>query len=541
MIPKDGINIQYVKGAVERRFWYIVLPFFMLSLATIVYCIVTPRSFRAQTVILVEPQKVPGAYVSSTVTVDLTARLRTITQQIKSRTRLEELIEKYDLYADIRADATMTDAVRAFRNDIEINVRGGRHAFEVAFRGKDRVKVKDVTDTIANLFIEDNLKLREAQAAGTTRFLDREIERLQGALRQKETALREFKEKYMGFLPENMGQNTAMLSHLQRQLDTVNASIEQIKDRKVLLETQLKNLERMEAQFGSFDTGGGDLQETAGLDINTTETWTSPAVDDLRDRLKNLRSRYSDKHPDVTRLQAVIAKLEEEQAASASNADSGVLGDDIDSSGSADSQGLSLFAAQKEDLVARLDIVKSEIADAQQEEKKIKEEMEIYRHRIENGPKIEQMAVDLERGYGEISRNYASLLQKKFNAQVAENLERAQKGEQFTILDPAKLPDKPYAPRTRKVLLLGFFLSLAVGLSLAFLREYTDPSFLSAKELESSVEMPVLVSIPVIMTDQDHRNALIRKALFTATTVSMAAILLYGLYFLWKMDPMAMA
>jgi len=165
MTPKDGINLQYVKAAFLRRFWYIVLPFFLVSIATVGLCIKTPRVYKAETLILVEPQKVPPEYVRSTVTVDLGDRLRTITQQIKSRTRLEKIINEYGLYPETRAEKTMTDAVEVFREKIEINVQrsGGRSdtgSFQIAYMNRDPLKARDVTNAVANLLIEDNLRLR---------------------------------------------------------------------------------------------------------------------------------------------------------------------------------------------------------------------------------------------------------------------------------------------------------------------------------------------------------------------------------------------
>jgi len=540
VIPKDGIDLQYVRAALERRFWYIVLPFFVISLAAIVYCIVVPRVYKAQTVILIEPQKVPGEYVSSTVTVDLSSRLRTITQQIKSRTRLEGIIHQYDLYRDILASATMTDAVNAFRDNIQVNVRGGRYAFEVSFQDKDRVKVRDVTNTLANLFIEDNLKLREAQATGTTMFLDRELGRLEGNLRAKEMALRQFKEKYRGFLPENMNQNATMMAHLQKQLDSINATIEQTKDRKVLLETQLNNLERMEAQLASSQVGASGSAETMDQASGTPEAWTSPEIENLRAELRNLKTRYSDKHPDVIKLQAAINRLEQEQEVGPPGGDTEGLANEIDSSGLGDSEAVSLFEAQKEDMSAQVRLITAELNDLKQEKKKVKEQIDLYQHRIESGPKIDEMLTDLSRGYDGIRDNYNSLLQKKFKATVAENLERTQQAEQFSVLDPAKLPDKPFKPRTRKILLLAFCLALGGGFGLAGLREYLDASFFSAKELESRLQIPVFVSIPLIRTDRDRRGIFVRKVLSATAMVSMASILLYALYFLWKTDPMAM-
>ncbi len=531
MIPKQDLNLNYIREALLRRFWYLVIPFFIIFLGAILYCMSAPTVFRAQTSILVEPQKVPGEYVSSTVTIDLHSRLRTITQQIKSRTRLEKIIKDYDLYPEIREYATMTDAVEAFRRDIEINVRGGNQAFEVAFEGRDPAKVRDVTNTIANLFIEDNLKLREAQAAGTTLFLDREMERLKQMLEQKDTALREFKEKYMGLLPEHMPQNHQMMSHLQQQLDSVNATLQQTKDRKVLMQNQLNSLRRMQAEANASASAAVEMPDTAYQDSTIRR---SPDLAELYDRLKSLRTRYSDKHPDVLKTKAAIAKLEKGPAVITED-----TGEDSGSDASRTVSGTSLFSEQIADLTAQVGSMNREMNQLLLKKGKIEAELNIYRDRIENGPKIEQMLLDLRRGYAEVDQNYRSLLDKKFKAKLAENLEVAQQGEQFTILDHARLPEKPSKPQKKKLLLMGFLLAMSAGLGLAGVMEYLDPSFFSAKEVESQLEFPVLVSIPVIMTDKDRSGILLKRALSAAALVSMACILIGAIYLLMSMDPMA--
>jgi len=527
MIPKEGISYRYLKEALQRRLWHMAFPFFLISLGVLLYCIFAPRVYRAQTVILVEPQRVPGEYVSSTVTIDLQSRLRTITQQIKSRTRLEKIIHDYDLYPEIRASATMTDAVEALRESISVNVQGGRHAFGVSFQNQDPVKVRDITNTLTNLFIEDNLKLREAQAAGTTMFLDGELQRLQQDLEQRETAIREFKERHMGFLPENMSQNHAMMSHLQKQLDSINTTIQKTKDRKILLETQLNSLRRMEEQFSGFE--GAEARLAAYPESESSAQSELPDLAELYSRLKSLRSRYRDKHPDVIKTEAAIAKLEREREAERRKR---FLENDTEGSGTEPraaeygaSGVISLFSGQIEGLSVKVNLIDSEMEALLQEKGEIEGEIRIYRKRIEEGPRIEQMLGDLRRGYGETQKNYQEI---------------AQQGEQFTVLDHAQLPDKPFKPKTRSVLLLGFFLALCGGFGLAALLEYLDPAFYSTKELESDLQSPVLVSIPVIMTQRDEKRLLFERIASAAVLVSMASILLYALYFLWKMDPMAL-
>jgi len=536
MIPEKDLNLKYIGEALRRRFWFVVIPFFIISLTVILYCISTPRIFRAQTFILVEPQKVPGEYVTSTVTIDLSSRLRTITQQIKSRTRLEKIIDDYDLYSQIRATSTMTDAVEAFKGDIDVKVRGGNRAFEVSYQGKDPVKVRDVTNIIAHYFIENNLKLREAQAAGTTMFLDRELERLSQILKQKETALRQFKEQYMGVLPENMDQNYRIMAHLQAQLDSINATIQQTKDRRILLESQLNNLRRMEVRLDGFGSPDAGTEDTGLLHSGSPGLFSATDLAALQNKLKNLRSRYSDKHPDVVKTQAAIAKLEKElemqQPGSTGDRDSEQYGI---------SAGHSLFSLQIEDLSTQIGLIDIEMGKFLEEQKRIEKELKECLQRIESGPKIEQMLVDLRRGYDEVDQRYRAMLEKKFKATLAENLEIAQQAEQFTILDLARLPDKPYKPQTRKILLIGFFLALSGGVALAGLIEYLDPSFFRAKDLESYLEFPLLASIPLIVTEEDRKRIMVRRIASASVVVSMASTLLFALYYLWEMDPMAIS
>ena len=529
MIPKHGINLQYAKAAFIRRFWHIVLPFFMVSIATVGYCLVVPRVYKAQTLILVEPQKVSPEYVESIVTVDLGDRLRTITQEIKSRTRLEKIINEYDLYPDIRAARTMADAVEVFRDEIETNVRrasgrSGTGSFEIAYMNCDPVKARDVTNAIANFFIEDNLKLRELQATGTTSFLDRELEKTKEVLRQKEENIRKFKEKYFGLMPEQMENNIRILTQLQQQLKSLNASIQQTKDRKVLLQTELSRLETLRA-----DTGRpGDQNMELAADQETL------ILEELRQQLQGLRSRYTDKHPDVLKLATKVDKLEKEQEARTLDTKP-----DPPQVTPLPNEAQRLMLVQREDFLSQLKLIDKQLAALARDKTKTSGQIAQYRQRIEDGPKIEQMFVDLRRDYKEASENYQSLLENKLQSELAENLERTQEGEQFVILEPAKLPEKPFKPNTEKMLAFGFMMALACGLGLAYLREYLDPTFWNSRHLESVVELPVLISVPVVTTKKERLSNMLKKPGAAGALVSMASVLFYVLFLLWKMDPTA--
>jgi polysaccharide chain length determinant protein (PEP-CTERM system associated) len=528
MTPKDGMNLQYLKGAFVRRFWYIALPFFVVSLAVVGYCIKAPRLFKAQTLVLVEPQKVPNDYVKSTVSTEVSDRLLTIEEQVKSRTRLEKIIRNHDLYPDIRAARTMTDAVEVCGKNIEIKARrpseSDRSAsFEIAFTNTDPVKARNVTNAIANLFIEDNLKMRETQATGTTIFLDREVKRMKEVLRQKEEQVRQFKEKYSGLMPEQMENNVGILTQLQRQLDSLNVTIQQTEDRKVLMQTQLNRLETVRAGTGRAVGQDGELApDRAPL-----------TLDELRQQVQSLKLRYSDKHPDVISLAGRVAKLEKEQEATGPDTDTQKTSIQPPAS-----EAQRIMLVQREDFLSQLKLIDKELVTLAKEKKKIGRQIARYQQRIENGPKIEQMFVDLGRGYREASGSYQSLLEKKMQAELAENMERTQQAEQLRILDYARLPEKPIKPDVRKILALGFMMALACGLGLAYVREYLDPTFWRSKDLESVVQLPVLVSVPVVNTKPEGHWNLLKKAAAAGALVSMASVLIYTLFHLWKMETM---
>jgi len=394
---ESGISLHYLMAALQRRFWYVVVTFFVIFMATLIYCMQAPKVYRSSTVILVQPQEVPYDYVRPTIT--------------------------SNLYQKVRAAKTMFDAVERMRRHVEIKINepgGSRRrldvapaSFEVSFVGANPVKVRDVTATIANLFIEDNLRLRESQAVSTSRFLERELEGMREELRRKEERVRQFKEEHIGMLPEQMENNYRILAIFQ-----------QTENRKVLLQVQLGRLETLQAEA---------LE--ARVSLSGAANGPRPlSLEELRQKLETLQSRYRDQHPDVIILKKTIARLEKKKGGTDTEADVGGH-----SASSINSEARRLLIVQKEDLIIQLKLIDKEIDKYTDEKGQTSAQIKAYRNRIEGGPKVEAMFVDLRRGYEEAQENYQSLLQKKMQAKLAENLERTQKGEQFIVLDPANL------------------------------------------------------------------------------------------------------
>jgi polysaccharide chain length determinant protein (PEP-CTERM system associated) len=470
--------------------------------------------------ILVQPQRVPEAYVRPTITASVTERLNTISQEILSRTRLEKVIEELNLYADLRPKVPLEEIVEMMKKSIEILVQGrsqserAQNTFSISYEGKEPRMVMMVTNKLASLFIEENLKVREMQAEGTSEFLSKELRAMEEQLRSKEENIRNFKEKRMGQLPQQLEANLRILERLQQQLQTTTENIKAAEDRALLLQGQIEQLKRVEipqTQVASRrEAGPGGIEELRGEAIPEAPLVTQ--LNQLKRDLSAAQSKYTESHPDVIDLKARIADLEPkvaeilknlqaEQEARQRERRANLERRRIDGQPtipSADPAMERLLSQYRDQYNER----QLEAKRLRGEVKNLKEQIILYQQRIEETPKREQELTLLTRDYDLLKANYQSLLDKKIQAQMAESLERKQQGEQFKVLDPARLPERPVRPDRNKILLIGAFIGLASGLGLAWFRETLDQTFHTESDLETTLGLPVLAVVPNINAEE---------------------------------------
>jgi len=199
--------------------------------------------------------------------------------------------------------------------------------------------------------------------------------------------------------------------------------------------------------------------------------------DKLKRELEDLRAKYTDNHPDVIDMKKKLADLEKNR-------------DTYDNDVKKDPR----YKELKNELTA----TSLEIKRLQDESASISAQVNKYVGRIEQTPAREQDMAGLLREYESTKATYETLLNKSQGAQQAENLEKRQKGEQFKVIDPARVPEEPFSPEVPKILLISLFAGLASGLALAFIREQMDRSFHDAADVEISLGIKVLATIPKI-------------------------------------------
>ncbi len=479
----------------RRRRWSFAIPTVLVSVLTVPIVMSLPATYRSTTLILVEAQKVPEEFVKPTVTTEVEDRLHSITQQILSRTRLERVIEEFDLYrsrehsagapsggeaggAGLSWSGTVPLAVvEQMKQDIQIVVNDGKegNTFSIAYQGDDPDTVMRVTNRLATLFIEENLKVREEQAQGTSEFLENELQRMKGELETQEAALRAFKQRYMGELPEQLDANLRTLDRLQMEKRTLQDALRNAEDRLALL-----------GQQAADRPEGGRQGSTVAARLQAA-----------RARLATLLTEYKEEYPDVVLTRREIEALELELASETAQASTPPAAEVHVHEGEstphvhAESGGGAMVSAQLIDQ-------RQQIAAIKRRQDMVETQIRAHEQHVENTPTREQQLAIILRDHDNVQKAYQSLLDKRQNARIAESLERRQKGEIFRVLDPANRPDRPYKPNRALLILLGIAGGLGSGIGLVMLREQLDGSIRTEAELiGAAAGIPLLAVIPL--------------------------------------------
>jgi polysaccharide chain length determinant protein (PEP-CTERM system associated) len=372
-------------------------------------------------------------------------------------------------------------------------------AFRVSYVSHDPRTAQKVTERLASLYIEENLRDRENQAESTSQFLESQLEDAKRRLLEHEKKLEAYRRTYSGQLPTQLDGNLQAIQNAQLQLQSVSDSINRARERRLLIDRQLEDARTLPLPAMA-------QSPAAAAPDGVPSMSTGQQLEAARGRLDLFRLRYTADHPDVKALERSIrelqAKLDEEARRAPAN--------------SAPSKPLSVAESAREkrirDLQSDLDAVDRQIAVSVADETRLKGVIAEYQAKVDLLPARESDLVELTRDYTTLQEIYGSLLKKREDSKLAANLERRQIGEQFKILDPASLPERPYNERQRLLALAGGVGGgLVLGLALVGLLEYRDSSFKSEEDVIRVLTLPVLALVPVMVSDQDREDVQRRR------------------------------
>ena len=467
--------------AMLRRHWVLILILAVIG-PPIGYGIsrTLPNRYKSTTLVLVEQPSVPTDFVKPVDTTDINERLASMQQEILSRTRLEPLIHQYGLFQSDINKVPIDDLVARLQKAIEVTPvlpmaetrASNLPGFFVNVTLDDGRTAQEICTTVTSMFIAENLRRRQTQSEDTTQFLSQQLTEAKANLDAQDTKLAAFKSHYMGALPDEEQTNLNLLNGLTSQLDAASQALARAQQDKSFAESMLAQ------QLAAWQaTQSGSNPETLEAQLAALQT-----------QLANLQARYTEDHPDVIKTKNEIAALQKK------------IADDNAQSRTPGSQksGKTVEPAQIAQLRAQVHTTDQVIAEKTREQEKIQQAIKVYQDRVQSSPAVEQQYKELTRDYQTALDFYTDLLKKRDQSAMAGDLERHQEGEQFRVLDPANLPDKPTFPNRIEFALSGFGVGLALGVGIAFLLEMRDTSFRTERDVEFTLRLPVLAMVPTV-------------------------------------------
>lgn len=537
-IPKPGDTREKLISFWRRRriFWIVASG---ALLATILLAILLPATYRSTATILIEQQEIPQELVRSVITSFADQRVQIISQRVMTTQNLLSLIERYNLYPDIREKQPREVLLAKMRDDIGMHMisadvidpRSGRPtqatiAFSVSYQSRSADLALKVANELTTLYLNENLTSRTQLSQQTSAFFSEEAARQQARIAELDKSLAAFKEKHHDDLPELAQLNIQTAERTELDLRDAENRIAALDSQRVLLQAQLAQispnsqvytdsgqrvfgpedrLKALKSQLASYKARYGPdhpdvistQREVDGLEKEVSAEDGTPdrlrQLSEAKGKLASAQEKYSADHPDVVRLQREIAELQKavetdahagNQPTERAHADNPVY---IQVKGQLDA-----LTVDRESAVKKRDELHAKFED--------------YEKRMAHSPEVERQYRELARGLESAQFKYQEILSKQTEAQVSQNLETERKGEKFTLIEPPQPPEKPTSPNRKLILILGFLLSIALGCGAVVAQDSFDASVRGPHDIRQLLQVPALASIPVIVTQADRKQ-----------------------------------
>jgi polysaccharide chain length determinant protein (PEP-CTERM system associated) len=475
MLGHRALTLQDYTTILKRRWWIIAIPAVIFPIIGFGITFLVQPEYISQTLVLVEQQKVPESYVKAVVTEDLSGRLASMKEQILSRSRLQPIIERFNLFANSKL--SMDDRIDLTRKNIgitpiqsEIARTNGLPGFFISFKANDARTAQLVCGEIQSLFVTENLSDRAASAAGTTDFLKGQLADAKAKLDEQDAKLRKFQQTYVGKLPGAEASNINMLTTLNTQLDAATQAIARLEQNKSYVESMASLQQQNQAsQLGEH---GGSTPEARQIELQQ-----------LLAQEADLTSRYTDDYPDVVSVRRKISELRDKIAKTPAP----VV--EKTAAASTPKPADSIAALQ---LRTQLRAMDQEIAMKKRDQASIQAQLHLYQERVASSPEVEEEYKSITRDNQTAQTFYDDLLNKIQTATMAANLEKRQQGEQFRVMDEPNLPESPSSPKRPVFIMGGLAMGLFLGLLIVGTLEYLDTAVRTERDIWAFTKLPTL-------------------------------------------------
>jgi polysaccharide biosynthesis transport protein len=464
--------LDYLK-VFQRRRWWLVGPILASIIVGALLVQLLPKEYRSSATLAVAAPIVSPNLVNQSSPLDNQERLRALSQQLVSEAMLSRVVRE-----EGTGDGTGERQIAQLRRAIAISVPEPMAStneprrldtFVVSYSNSDPARAQRINNRLVNVFVDESSKTRVSRAEDTSAFISTRLQMSQSHLGQLEAQVRSAKEAHMGQLPEQTPANLSTLAGLRQQIEANATALRGEQDRLSVIERQLDEMQQGSRALTIVPQGREPLQ------AQSPDTRVLMAERELA----AARAVYTDKHPEVQRLEDELKTARADAAAERQRPAADRLAQ------------LQLDPAFRQ-LTADREMARLRVRDLQRGESELRKEIALYQSRVEAAPRVEQQLAGVQRDYDLEKQQYSQLSEKLHTAAMAESVERDRGGEEFTVLYPASYPSEPIKPIPWRVMIISMMVGLCLGGGATFAREYLDRSVHDVRDLRDEFNLPVL-------------------------------------------------
>jgi polysaccharide chain length determinant protein (PEP-CTERM system associated) len=478
MVRNGEISVADAKRILRRFWWIPALSTLLLGAMGYSATRVLQKKYTSVTTVLVEQPAVSASYVPPVMDDDLNQHLASMKSQVLSSSRLQPVIEKFNLYADERSVVPMEALESRLRRAVDVDLMEpmlGATArqppgFRVSVTFPDPRMAQKICAEMTSMFMQQNAEIKLGVAKDTTKFLSEQVDQAKAKLDEQDSKLAQFKQRYLGSLPEEVQRNLSQVSTLNTQLETNNQSIARAQQDKTITESLLA---QQEANW--------KLAQSGQVNPETQEQQLAS----LQEQYNALLLRYTPAHPDVLKMKAQLEDLKRR------------IAEEPASKGPMTATQVKLHEPpQIQQLRARIKQDDMSVADLTTRQSQIQQQISQLQARVQMSPMIEEQLKELMRSYQTAQEFYNDLLKKRANSSMATELETQQQSGSFRVLDPPSLPTQPSFPKVPMFLAGGLGCGLVLAFALLYLLAMMDHAMYTERDVELGLNMPVLTMVP---------------------------------------------
>jgi protein tyrosine kinase modulator len=552
---EQSFDLSQVWSAVRRRALPAFITFFAIAAAAIAAAFVWPPTYSSSGTILIEQQELPSDLVRSTVSTYASQRIQQIAQRVMTTENLMGIIQRYNLYPDLRKSKPREEVVATMRKATDLQMisadvidpRNGQPtkatiAFSLTYSNRFPQLAAQVANELVSLYLQQNIEARQKSTKDAVTFLQSESSRLSQDIDAQQVKIAAFKRQNENDLPELSQLNLTDLNQTQNQILETDTQIQSLEQQLIFLDSQLAQINptaqvydstgqrvqspedllrslrsqyardsalyapdfpdvvREKREIAALEKSNGDKPESATNDYRRQ-------LEDARTQLADAKHRYAPDHPDVIRLQKLVDSLQKNVQDASKTAGGGAVSGAATgtANGAANTDAANLGADNPTYVQLRTQ------REAGINEKKALEDKRAalqaryddYERRLARTPAVEREYAEMMRDLSSAQTQYAQIRQKLMEADIADNLETERKGERFALIEPPLVPEEPASPNRSLIVVFGLIAAFALSLATVLLLESIDGSVRSRQDLQQLVSVPPLAIIPIMLTSID--------------------------------------